>query len=89
MLRESDLSAVIISYINRLLEIITPFDYLRVDFRLSEDRRHIFFTEVNIACNLASYAAVSQSAQRIGISQRDVLQHILSHSLARQQRRFT
>jgi len=89
VLPESNLSAVITHYINRLLSVVTPFDYLRVDFRLSEDRRHIFFTEVNIACNLASYAAVSQSAQQVGMSQRDVLQHILSHSLARQQRRFT
>jgi D-alanine-D-alanine ligase len=87
-LPESNLNAEITNYINRLLNIITPFDYLRVDFRLSEDRRQVFLTEINIACNLASYAAVSQSAQLLDITQHQLLQHIISHSLARQQSRL-
>jgi D-alanine-D-alanine ligase len=80
-----DLIIQIEYYVRKLLSLITPFDYLRVDFRLSEDRRQVFFTEVNIACNLASYAAVSQSAQQAGYTQQAVLRHIISYSLARQQ----
>lgn len=88
ILTETDLIAKIHQYIKQLLTIITPFDYLRVDFRLSTDRQQLFLTEVNIACNLASYAAVSQAAQQVGISQQDMLQHIISHSLARQRVRL-
>lgn len=89
ILAESDLIAKIHQYIKQLLTMITPFDYLRVDFRLSADRRQLFLTEINIACNLASYAAVSQSAQHAGITQQEMLEHIISYSLARQQVRLT
>lgn len=89
VLQQTDLIAQITDCVNRLLNELTPFDYLRVDFRLSEDRRQVFLTEVNIACNLASYAAVSQSAQHVGITQQDLLQHIISYSLARQQVKLT
>lgn len=89
ILTESHLIEKIHQYVKQLLSIITPFDYLRVDFRLSADRQQLFLIEVNIACNLASYAAVSQAAQQVGMTQQDVLQHIISHSLARQQVRLT
>lgn len=89
VLAEEHLIAKIHQYIKQLLTVITPFDYLRVDFRLSADRQHLFLTEVNIACNLASYAAVSQAAQYAGISQQNMLQHIMSYSLERQGIRLT
>lgn len=67
-----------------LCDEIRRFDYLRVDFRLDARRERFYLLECNICCNLASYAAVSQSAAHVGISQPELIGHILAHSLARQ-----
>lgn len=66
-----------------LCEYVKPFDYMRVDFRLDRERC-FYLLEFNICCNLGAYAAIAQSASHIGLNQAEVVNHLLSYSLARQ-----
>jgi len=71
-------------YVSRLWNHLMPFDYLRFDFRLSNNRKELFLMEINIACCLWSRSSIPQSAKHINISHADVINHIISHSLRRQ-----
>lgn len=68
----------------RMAELFQPFDYIRVDFRMSEDQKRVYLLEVNFCCNLGAHAAVAQSAAAEGISHADLITHILAYSLRRQ-----
>jgi len=84
MLEEAHLNAQLIEYAQRFYPHVRPFDYIRMDFRLDTHRRQLFLLEFNLGCNLGSHAAIAQSAQHVGISQADLLNHLISYSLQRQ-----
>ncbi len=84
ILQETDLCDTIQEQVAKLCQYVNPFDYMRVDFRLDKERKCYYLLEFNICCNLGSYAAIAQSAAHVGISQAEVVNHILSYSLARQ-----
>ena len=84
ILEDQSIIAKANEYISRLWNHVMPFDYLRVDFKLSKDRQELFLMEINIACCLWSRSSIPQSASHINISHADVINHIISHSLRRQ-----
>ena len=63
----------------RLCRHLLPFDYRR-----ETGTDALLMLEVNIACNLGSSAAIVQSAASVGLSQADVVGHIVAHSIRRQ-----
>jgi D-alanine-D-alanine ligase len=74
------------TYTRRLCDAVKEFDYLRVDFRLDPNTGRLYLLEFNIGCNLGSHAAVMFAARHAGLEQAEVIEHILRHSLDRQQR---
>ncbi|WNG17556.1 hypothetical protein [Cystobacter fuscus] len=74
---------------SRLCAAVKEFDYLRIDFRLHRETGELFLLEFNIGCNLGSHAAVMFTARQAGFEQQEVVEHILRHSLDRQQRRWS
>jgi len=84
ILEEPHLNAQLIEYGQRFHPHVSPFDYIRMDFRLDTHRQQLFLLEFNLGCNLGSHAAIAQSARHIGISQADLIHHLISYSLQRQ-----
>lgn len=71
-------------HVNTLALLVKPFDYLRVDFRLNQDRDALFLLEFNLGCNLGSHAAMMMSGEHRGYSQQAIINHIIAHSIRRQ-----
>ena len=69
-----------------LSEQLKPFDFLRIDFRLEKKSGKLYFLEVGFGCNLSSFSAFTISANHIKATQKELINHILSYSLRRQQR---
>lgn len=74
----------VIAGVTRFCAEVSPFDYLRVDFHLCKKTHQAFFLEFNIGCNLGSHAGIMFAATNQGILQKDVIEHVLAHSLRRQ-----
>jgi D-alanine-D-alanine ligase len=64
---------------------LQPVDYYRCDFRVNEGSGRVHLLEANICCNLGSHASMVSSARAEGLSQAELVEHILSYSLWRQQ----
>jgi D-alanine-D-alanine ligase len=60
-----------------------PIDYLRLDFRVTPVNRCVFL-EFNVCCNIGPLSGFSACAEQIGLSHREMLVRILSHSFERQ-----
>lgn len=84
MLAEIDLNVRLIEYAQRFYPHVSPFDYIRMDFRLDTHRQQLFLLEFNLGCNLGSHAAIAQSALYWEISQAELINHLISYSLHRQ-----
>jgi D-alanine-D-alanine ligase len=84
MLEAPHLNAQLIEYAQKFFPHLHPFDYIRMDFRLDTHRQQLFLLEFNLGCNLGSHAAIAQSARHVGISQADLINHLISYSLQRQ-----
>lgn len=67
-----------------LAECLRPFDYIRCDFRVSEDGARWWLLECNLGCSIGSQMAFAQCAARAGISAAALVEHILVTSLDRQ-----
>jgi D-alanine-D-alanine ligase len=61
-----------------------PFDYGRFEFRLDAQTGEVRFLEVNLNCNLWSKKTIAMAAAQIGWSHADLIETILTESLARQ-----
>jgi len=60
-----------------------PIDYLRLDYRLDEKTGQRVFLEFNICCHIGRSGAICLAAAQIGLSQADLLGHIVEFSLRR------
>ncbi len=87
VLPDAALAAALRAQVGKFVGHVRPFDYLRVDFRLCEETREVYFLEFNIGCNLGSHAAIMHAATHRGIERARVIEHILAYSLARQKKR--
>ena len=62
-----------------------PVDYFRLDYRYNQKTQEISLLEMNICCDLSSFGSFIFSATSQGLTQKEVLSHILATSLGRQQ----
>jgi D-alanine-D-alanine ligase len=62
---------------------VEPIDYLRLDFRVTPLNRCVFL-EFNVCCNIGPHSGFSACAEQIGLSHRQMLVRILTHSFERQ-----
>ncbi|MFG1391620.1 D-alanine--D-alanine ligase family protein [Xanthobacter agilis] len=65
-----------------------PMDYLRLDYRFDAETGRRTFLEFNICCHIGRSGAICLAAGQWGLSQADVLGHVVEFSLARQRRRL-
>jgi D-alanine-D-alanine ligase len=63
-----------------------PMDYLRLDYRYDEKTGRRVFLEFNICCHIGRSGAICLAAAQHGLSQADLLGHIVEYSLRRQAR---
>lgn len=62
-----------------------PIDYYRADYRVDVANGKRSLLEFNICCYLGRKGAICLSAAQYGLTQADVLHHIVAYSLKRQQ----
>jgi len=60
-----------------------PIDYLRLDYRFDEKTGRRVFLEFNICCHIGRSGAICLAASRKGLTQADLLGHIVEYSLRR------
>lgn len=61
-----------------------PMDYLRLDFRFDPATGRRVFLEFNLCCHIGRSGAVCLAAAEHGLTQADVLAHVVEFSLRRQ-----
>lgn len=61
-----------------------PFDYGRFEYRYDPATGAIRFMEVNLSCNLWSRKTISRAARALGVSHRELVETIVTHSMLRQ-----
>lgn len=66
---------------------IGPMDYLRLDFRFDPVTGRRVFLEVNLCCHIGRSGAICLAAAEHGLTQADVLAHVVEYSVQRQSRR--
>ncbi len=59
-------------------------DYLRLDYRFDPDTGRRVFLEFNICCHIGRSGAICLAASQWGLTQADVLGHVVEFSLRRQ-----
>jgi D-alanine-D-alanine ligase len=72
-------------YSRQIYTTIAPVDYTRIDFRYDQATEELTFLELNVCCDISSFGSFMYSANTLGITQRDIISHILSYSFGRQQ----
>ncbi|MBB4198152.1 hypothetical protein CCR94_11055 [Rhodoblastus sphagnicola] len=60
-----------------------PIDYLRLDYRFDEKTGQRVFLEFNICCHIGRSGAICLAAAQKGLSQADLLGHVVEFSLRR------
>ena len=61
-----------------------PIDYYRADYRFDPKTGKRFFLEINICCHLGEDGAICLAGAQRGYMQRDIVDHLVQYSLARQ-----
>jgi len=61
-----------------------PMDYFRLDYRFDPDTGRRIFLEFNICCHIGRSGAICLAASQWGLSQTDLLGHVIEYSLRRQ-----
>lgn len=64
-----------------------PMDYTRLDYRFDPKTGRRTFLEFNICCHVGRSGAICLAAEAWGLTQRDVIGHVVEYSLHRQSRR--
>lgn len=80
--KDVELDKELIRESDKLLKVISPIDYTRMDFIVTETS--IEFIEFNICCNLGKQSSFCISANYNGLSQKDLVTKIFINSLKRQ-----
>jgi D-alanine-D-alanine ligase len=60
-----------------------PIDYLRLDYRFDEKTGRRVFLEFNICCHIGRSGAICLAAAQHGLSQADLLGHVVEYALRR------
>ncbi|WP_374544416.1 hypothetical protein [Rhodoblastus sp.] len=63
-----------------------PMDYLRLDYRFDDRTGERVFLEFNICCHIGRSGAICLAALQQGLSQADLLGHVVEYSVRRQAR---
>ena len=63
-----------------------PMDYLRLDYRYDPATGRRIFLEFNICCHIGRSGAICLAGAQWGLSQADILGHVVEYSLRRQVR---
>jgi D-alanine-D-alanine ligase len=63
-----------------------PMDYLRLDYRFDPATGRRVFLEFNICCHIGRSGAICLAGAQWGLSQADILGHVVEFSLRRQAR---
>ena len=61
-----------------------PMDYFRLDYRFDPETGRRMFLEFNICCHIGRSGAICLAASQWGLSQTDLLGHVIEYSLRRQ-----
>ncbi len=61
-----------------------PMDYFRLDYRFEPETGRRIFLEFNICCHIGRSGAICLAASQWGLSQTDLLGHVIEYSLRRQ-----
>ncbi len=80
---DPELCAKIISSSKKLLEYITPIDYVRFDYMVTSNSE-VYFIELNVCCNLGKQSAFILSANSVNKTQDDLVEKVIVNSLKRQ-----
>lgn len=67
---------------------VQPFDYIRVDFRYEPAAGKYWFTEFNQGCSLSSHMSFFGSIASLGVTQPQLVEHLLASSVRRQKDRL-
>lgn len=67
-----------------LWSVAGPIDYFRMDYRFDPSTGRRSFLEFNVCCHIGASGAVCLAAERQGLTQLDVLGHVVEYSLLRQ-----
>lgn len=70
-----------------LWNLAGPLDYTRLDYRFDPRTGARVFLEFNICCHIGRSGAICLAASQWGLTQADVLGHVIEYSLLRQGRR--
>jgi D-alanine-D-alanine ligase len=74
----------LLAYTQKLAHDYWPFDYGRFEYRHDPATGALSFMEVNLSCNLWSRKTISRAARLQGISHAELVEHIVAHSMMRQ-----
>lgn len=72
--------------VDALWRVAGPIDYFRMDYRFDPVTGRRVFLEFNICCHIGRSGAICLAASQWGLSQADVLGHVVEFSLKRQGR---
>lgn len=78
------LHGVLAADMRALWDAAGPMDYFRADYRFDPATGQRVFLEFNICCHIGRSGAVCLAASQWGLSQADVLGHVVEYSLKRQ-----
>ena len=70
--------------VTALWKMAGPMDYFRLDYRFDPVTNRRVFLEFNICCHIGRSGAICLAANHWGLSQSDVLGHVIEYSLRRQ-----
>ncbi len=84
VLTDTKLEMIIQNFCLLLYDAVRPIDYFRADFKINTNTGIPNLLEFNVCCNLSSGGAICQSCNAIGITQKELLSHIIHQSLIRQ-----
>ena len=70
-------------YSSRIYSMITPIDYTRIDYMVSQKNGIPYFIEFNMCCNLGEHSSISQSAYHLGVNYEKLIMNIILSSMYR------
>ncbi len=82
--RHPDLDGAVDADVTALWKAAGPIDYLRLDYRFDPATGRRVFLEFNICCHIGRSGAICLAASQWGLTQADVLGHVVEFSLRRQ-----
>lgn len=70
--------------VSALWQGLGPIDYFRLDYRWDPETGRRWALEINICCYLGRHGAIGLAGKQWGYERRDILAHVIEHSLNRQ-----